>query len=115
MILRTPRLAGVRSDYDRIIKQRNSLLKTAQKAKFRPGGDGEALDGALSTLAVWDAHLAKTGAELLVERLRLVEALRPYLGNAYETDARGASRDDADIDYQPQLALDGGLRSGAAS
>ncbi|HEY9566283.1 MAG TPA: DNA replication/repair protein RecF [Nocardioides sp.] len=109
MILRTPRLAGVRSDYDRIIKQRNSLLKTAQKAKFRPGGDGEALDGALSTLAVWDEHLAKTGAELLVERIRLVEALRPYLGKAYETVARGASRDDADIDYKPSLDLDGVL------
>src|SRR3546814_2061363 len=109
MILRTPRLAGVRSDYDRIIKQRNSLLKTAQKGKFRPGGDGEALDGALSTLAVWDEHLAKTGAELLVERIRLVEALRPYLGKAYETVARGASCDDADIDYKPSLDLDGVL------
>src|SRR3546814_15856433 len=53
MILRTPRLAGVRSDYDRIIKQRNSLLKTAQKAKSRHRGADEAMDAARSPLPVW--------------------------------------------------------------
>src|SRR6185503_7049303 len=29
LVLRVPRLAGVRSDYDRVLRQRNSLLKTA--------------------------------------------------------------------------------------
>lgn len=101
LVLRTPRLAGVRSDYDRVLKQRNSLLKTAGAA--RRGSSSQ--EAALSTLGVWDAHLARTGAELLAERLTLVESLRPYVGKAYETVARGASRDDAEITYRPSLEL----------
>ena len=101
LVLRTPRLAGVRSDYDRVLRQRNSLLKTAAAA--RRGSSGET--SALSTLEVWNAHLARSGAELLAERLALVEELRPYLGKAYETVARGASRDDAEIEYRPSFDL----------
>jgi DNA replication and repair protein RecF len=98
LVLRTPRLAGTRADYDRVLKQRNSLLKSARFGNRQ---------SALSTLGVWDANLARVGAELLHERLRLVDALRPYVGRAYETVARGASRDDAKIDYKssiPELA-----------
>lgn len=103
LVLRAPRLAGVRSDYDRVLRQRNSLLKTAGAA--RRGSSAQ--EGALSTLGVWDAHLARTGAELLAERLTLVDALRPYVGKSYETVARGASRDDADIEYRPSFDLEG--------
>ncbi|MFZ2014009.1 MAG: DNA replication/repair protein RecF [Nocardioides sp.] len=108
LVMRAPRLAGVRSDYDRILKQRNSLLKTAGTA--RRGSSSE--DSALSTLGVWDAHLARTGAEVLAERLRLVELLRPYVGHAYATVARGASVDDAGLDYQPSLDLEGATERG---
>jgi DNA replication and repair protein RecF len=101
MVLRTPRLAGTRADYDRVLKQRNSLLKSA-----RAGGRG-GYDAVLATLAVWDDHLARTGAEILAERLALTDALRPYVGRAYETVARGASRDDAEIAYRPSFELDG--------
>jgi DNA replication and repair protein RecF len=94
LVLRAPRLAGTRADYDRILKQRNSLLKSARH------GNRQA---ALATLGVWDAHLARVGAELLDERLRLVERLRPYVGRAYETVARGATRDDARIDYRSSI------------
>ncbi|WP_210503249.1 DNA replication/repair protein RecF [Nocardioides xinjiangensis] len=100
LVLRAPRLAGVRSDYDRILKQRNSLLKTAGIAR------GSSRDAALSTLEIWDDNLARTGAELLGARLALVEDLRPYLGKAYEAVARGASRDDADLEYRASVDLD---------
>ncbi|MEV7429518.1 MULTISPECIES: DNA replication/repair protein RecF [unclassified Nocardioides] len=103
LVLRAPRLAGVRSDYDRVLKQRNSLLKTAGAA--RRGSSSQ--EAALSTLAVWDEHLARTGAELLAGRLDLVERLAPYVGKAYETVARGAGRDDADIEYRPSFDLEG--------
>lgn len=99
LMLRTPRLAGVRSDYDRILRQRNSLLKTAGLAR------GDSRETALSTLSVWDQQLAGVGSELLAARLRLVEDLRPYIGKAYEAVARGASRDDAEIDYKPSFDL----------
>jgi DNA replication and repair protein RecF len=103
LVMRAPRLAGVRADYERILKQRNSLLKTAGAA--RRGSTSQ--ESALSTLGVWDAHLARTGAELLAERLRLVAELRPLVGHAYATVARGATTDDSGLDYQPSLSLDG--------
>lgn len=106
LVLRMPRLAGVRADYDRVLRQRNSLLKTARKGGSAPLGP-PGRSGVLDTLGVWDAHLARTGAELLAERLALVEALRPYVGKAYETVARGATRDDADIEYKPSFELEG--------
>jgi DNA replication and repair protein RecF len=101
LVMRTPRLAGVRQDYERVLKQRNSLLKTAGAARR---GSSSA-ESALSTLGVWDAHLARVGAEILAERLRLVAELRPYVGNAYATVARGATSDDAGLEYQPSLDL----------
>jgi DNA replication and repair protein RecF len=101
LVLRTPRLAGVRSDYERILRQRNSLLKTAGHA--RRGSTSQ--DSALSTLGVWNSHLARVGAEILDERLRLVDDLRPYLGDAYATVARGASRDAAEAEYKSSFAL----------
>jgi DNA replication and repair protein RecF len=103
LVLRTPRLAGTRADYDRVLKQRNSLLKTAGLAR------GSAREAALATLSVWDEQLARHGAELLEARLALVDALRPYVGKAYETVARGASRDDAEIEYRSSVPLDSAL------
>ena len=94
LVLRTPRLAGTRADYDRVLKQRNSLLKSARYGNRQ---------SALATLGVWDAHLARVGAELLHERIQLVAELRPYVGRAYETVARGAGRDDAKIDYRSSI------------
>ena len=101
LVLRTPRLAGVRADYDRVLRQRNSLLKTAGAA--RRGSSSQ--ESALSTLGVWDDHLTRTGAEILDARLRLVADLRPYVGTAYAIVARGATREDAEIDYKPSLEL----------
>ena len=70
-----PRHAATRSDYDRVLKQRNALLKSARAGKFSAGHE--------ATLDVWDQHMARAGAELLYARLELVERLRPHLRNAY--------------------------------
>lgn len=72
----TPRHAATRSDYDRVLKQRNALLKSARTGKFTAGHE--------ATLDVWDQHMARAGAELLHARLELVERLRPHLKSAYE-------------------------------
>lgn len=81
---RSPRMAGVRSDYDRVLKQRNTLLKSAALAR-RHGG--RQMD--LSTLDVWDQHLARVGAELLAQRLDLIATLQPLADKAYEQLAPG--------------------------
>jgi len=82
LVARFPRYAAVRADYDRVLKQRNALLKSASAAR-RQGGS------ALRTLDVWDAHLATAGAALLAGRHELVEALRPLLDKAYTAVSRG--------------------------
>ncbi|WP_261559326.1 DNA replication/repair protein RecF [Frankia tisae] len=77
LVARTPRMAAVLADYDRVLKQRSTLLRTAGTAR-RSGGKGD-----LRTLDVWDGYLASYGAELLAARLALVEALRPGVAGAY--------------------------------
>ncbi|MET9423237.1 MULTISPECIES: DNA replication/repair protein RecF [unclassified Streptomyces] len=81
---RSPRMAAVRSDYERVLKQRNTLLKSAAMAR-RHGGRG--MD--LSTLDVWDQHLARAGAEVTAQRLDLIAALQPLADKAYEALAPG--------------------------
>ncbi|MGW6336607.1 DNA replication/repair protein RecF [Nocardia rhamnosiphila] len=70
---RRPGLAGVRADYDRVLRQRSALLKTA----------GRSARADLGTLDVWDGHLAAHASVLLAERLRLVHELHPHLARAY--------------------------------
>ena len=77
LVARNPRYAGVRADFERALKQRNALLKTAGLAR-RAGNSGD-----LRTLDVWDGHLAEHGAELLAGRLDLVAALAPHLARGY--------------------------------
>jgi DNA replication and repair protein RecF len=92
---RQPRYAGVRADYDRVLRQRNALLRTAYLAR-KVGGSGSR-GGDLSTLDVWDAHLAQHGAELLAGRLDLCAGLEPLVGKAYQ--AVSAGRGDARLVY----------------
>jgi DNA replication and repair protein RecF len=111
LVARAPRFAGVRSDYERVLKQRNALLKSAGSAvrasrarsSSADRGDigGSASGGGapdLRTLDVWDGHLARAGADLIAARLELVAALRPLVGASYETVAR------TDDDAKTQLA-----------
>jgi DNA replication and repair protein RecF len=102
LVTRTPRLAGVRADYDRVLKQRNSLLKTAGSG-HRRGGD----TGALATLEVWDEHLAQAGSALLAGRLELVEALRPHVASGYGKIAAAAvgTRVDVGLTYKASFEL----------
>jgi DNA replication and repair protein RecF len=71
-----PRFAGVYSDYDRVLKQRNTLLRTARQTGTR--------GNALSTLDAWDDQMVRLGAEIVTARLDLIERLRPFLTKAYQ-------------------------------
>ena len=73
---RRPSLAGVRADYEKVLRQRTALLKTLAP-KFR--GDSSALE----TLDVWDGHLAAHGARLVAARVALVNELHPEVEKAY--------------------------------
>jgi DNA replication and repair protein RecF len=71
-----PRFAGVYSDYDRVLKQRNTLLRTARQTGTR--------GNALSTLDAWDDQMVRLGSEIVNARLDLIERLRPFLTKAYQ-------------------------------
>lgn len=97
LVLRAPRFAGVRSDYDRVLRQRNALLKTAGKSIRSGRGD-------VRTLDVWDTHLATAGADLLFGRLHLVRALTPLVAAAYEAVSLGQGM--ATLTYRSTLGED---------
>jgi DNA replication and repair protein RecF len=81
LVARSPRYAAVHSDYDRVLKQRNALLKSSGHAR-RTGSS-------LGTLDVWDAHLAAAGAAVLAGRHELIAALRPLVDKSYAAVSRG--------------------------
>ena len=111
LVQRQPRWAGVRSDYDKILRQRNALLKSAAPVLRRGRGAGrprlgeppleEARDSALHTLDVWSEHLSTVGAQLLYARLRLLRDLLPDVGASY--DAVSASNARATARYRSSL------------
>lgn len=75
LVQTTPRLAGVLADYERVVRQRSTLLKSARAARVAEDG--------LSTLDVWDDRLVELGTEIIVARLGLVDRLRPQVAAAY--------------------------------
>jgi DNA replication and repair protein RecF len=117
-----PRFAGVRADYDRVLRQRTALLKSARAARF--AGPRAADQGAPRALEVWDEHLVEKGAELTAGRLELTTALRPLLAKAYAAvsgeDAaaamtyRQARQPAADEPAADRAALADGLRQALA-
>ena len=101
LVARAPRLAGVRADYDRVLKQRNALLKSATSALR--AGSRRAGSPDLGTLDVWDTHLSRTGAELLAARLELVDGMRPLVAKSYDAIADGIGQGEARLDYRSSL------------
>jgi DNA replication and repair protein RecF len=97
--VRRPRVAAIRADYDKVLKQRTALLKSAAGSRFR--GDV----GVLETLDVWDGHLAAHGAELMAARIELTNLLAPEVEKAYQLLAP-ASRPAA-IGYRSSVEVHG--------
>ncbi|MGH3938920.1 MAG: DNA replication/repair protein RecF [Pseudonocardiaceae bacterium] len=77
VVSRAPRFAGVRADYDKVLRQRVALLKSAGATRRSSAGAD------LRTLDVWDGHLARSGAQLLGARMDLIAELTPHVAAAY--------------------------------
>jgi len=90
LIARAPRLAGVISDYERVLRQRTTLLR----------GRGD-----LRTLDSWDESLVRHGAELLAARLALVEDLRPEIVSAYAAVAGIGTAPPVGVDYRCSVPI----------
>ncbi len=96
--VRRPAVAAVRADYDKVLRQRTALLKSASAVRHR--GDQSALD----TLDVWDSRLAEHGAELMAARIDLVNQLAPEVEKAYQLLAPGSRP--ASIAYRASLGAE---------
>lgn len=83
---RTPRLGGARADYEKVLRQRNALLKHSNMALRRGYGDEDGAS-ALSTLDVWDGQLAALGAQVVAGRMELVDTLAEPVAEAYRSVA----------------------------
>ncbi len=79
LVLRTPRMSAVIADYERVLRQRNTLLKSARTAGVR--------EHQLGTLEIWDERLVALGSEIVEARSRLVTALAPEVDAAYSAIA----------------------------
>jgi DNA replication and repair protein RecF len=101
--VRRPLIAGVRADYDKVLRQRTALLKSVSGARYR--GDR----GALDTLDVWDSRLAEHGAELMAARIDLVNELAPEVEKAYQLLAPGSHP--ASIGYRASLGAESAKES----
>ena len=88
-IQRHPRLSGVRADYDKVLRQRNALLKSS---------GGRSSDAIESTLSVWNEQLTSLGSDIAHARAELINDLRPFLQKAY-IDIAGEA--DVDVHYRP--------------
>jgi DNA replication and repair protein RecF len=96
--VRRPRVAAVRADYEKVLRQRTALLKSASGARLRTDR------GSLDTLDVWDGHLAAHGAELMAARIALVNELAPEVQKSYQLLAPGARP--AAINYRASVAIE---------
>ncbi len=96
--VRRPAVAALRSDYDKVLRQRTALLKSLSGARYR--GDKSALD----TLDVWDSRLAEHGAQLMAARIDLVNQLAPEVEKAYQLLAPGSRA--ASIGYRSSLGAE---------
>jgi DNA replication and repair protein RecF len=122
LVASAPRYAGIRADYDRVLRQRTALLKSAglKSAGFKSAGGkthlrGPVRESVMATLDAWDAQLARAGAPLLAGRMRLVAALRPHVEAAYQAVAGGPPAEVCGMSYRSSaLNTDEGFEEVAA-
>lgn len=93
LILQAPRMAGVIADYERVLRQRNTLLKSVRSS---------GLAGTqLSTLEIWDERLVEFGTVIITERSRLVAELREPMRTSY--------RAIVDADHKPNVTVESAI------
>ena len=88
-VQRHPRLSGVRADYDKVLRQRNALVKSAI---------GKPRSSIASTLSVWNEQLTKLGADIATSRAQLLADLQPFVQSSYASIATGS---DVNVQYRP--------------
>jgi len=97
LIQRTPRFMGVKTDYEKVLRQRNALLKSSHR------------DNINSTLDVWNEQLAKLGAEITYTRIQFIRDLKPHIRSRYHSISGGenaVSSSEIFLTYQSKYLID---------
>jgi DNA replication and repair protein RecF len=98
LVQKSSSYAGVKSDYDRVLKQRNALLKSAGPARKNN------LDSVLATLDVWNDQLVNFGSQIIFARNQMINELLPYVSNSYAELAPASKA--LNIKYLPNVATE---------
>jgi len=77
LVQKSSSYAGIKSDYDRVLKQRNALLKSAGPARKNN------LESVLATLDVWNDQLVNFGSQIIFARNQIINELLPYVSKSY--------------------------------
>jgi DNA replication and repair protein RecF len=77
LVQKSSSYAGIKSDYDRVLKQRNALLKSAGPARRNN------LESVLATLYVWNDQLVNFGSQIIFARNQIINELLPYFSKSY--------------------------------
>ena len=102
LIQRTPKFMGVKSDYEKVIRQRNALLKSSHHENIN------------STLQVWNEQLAQLGAGITYSRIQFIRDLTPFICTRYHQISGGekaVSASDISLTYQSKYLTEGDLES----
>lgn len=97
LIQRTPRFMGVKADYDKVLRQRNALLKSYNR------------DNIDSTLDVWNGQLVRIGAEITHTRIQFIRDLKPHVRERYRAISGGdqaVSSSEISLTYQSKYLLE---------
>ena len=95
LIQKSSSYAGIKSDYDRVLKQRNALLKSSGPARRNN------LDSVLTTLDIWDEQLVNFGSQIIFSRNEIIKELLPYVVKSYAELAPSSKA--LNITYQPNV------------
>jgi DNA replication and repair protein RecF len=98
LVQKSSSYAGVKSDYDRVLKQRNALLKSAGPARKNN------LDSVLATLDVWNDQLVNFGSQIIFARNQIINDLLPYVSKSYAELAPTSKA--LNIKYLPNVATE---------
>lgn len=89
LIAQQPAFAATLADYDRVVRQRTALLKSA-----RASNSSRAIE---ATLVIWDRQLIELGSTIMAARRSLIKAMQEPLAASYESIVES--------DHRPSMAL----------
>jgi DNA replication and repair protein RecF len=98
LVQKSSSYAGIKTDYERVLKQRNALLKSAGPARRNN------LYSVLATLDIWNEQLINFGSQIILARHQIINELLPYVSKSYAELAPSSKA--LNITYLPNVSAE---------